>query len=47
MVKKFPDSVKCIDLDLYGITTEFWFEFAVLAASLLTLLEIDGREDTS
>ena len=45
MVKKFPDSVKCIDMDLYGITTEICIEFAVFVASLLCI-EIDGKEDT-
>ena len=33
MVKKFPDSLKCVDMDLCGITTEF----AVFAASFICI----------
>lgn len=37
MVKKFPTSVKCVEVDFYGITTGVCIEFAVFAALLLCI----------
>lgn len=45
MVKKFPESVKSLDMDLYGITTGVCIEFAVFTASLLCI-EIDETKDS-
>jgi hypothetical protein len=45
MVKKFPDSVKRLDMYFYGITTGICIEFAVFTASLLCI-EIDVMEDS-
>jgi len=41
MVKKSPDSVKCIDMDLYGITTEYALNLLCLLphCSALKLME--------
>jgi hypothetical protein len=44
MVNKFPIAIKCVDVDLNGITAGVCIEFSVFAASLLCI-ENGVKED--